>query len=254
MAPKKEEAAVSFEEIICKARERRKNQEFTTEFFKQTRQKKKNQSQGRSGLSKNRSSLENRISLSSAAATSAATGKLQHRIHKPGTPSAAAAAAAASPVNGNLTTTFIPKGPLPRGPRHGNRRAAQRSQHQRVAAAAALTAAIPPSSSASSAAAPDTLNMHAQVPQTMPQHTQTTNFSIRGAASGPCTVVGSNFAPGTTAADIQSAFEPVGGPILSCVLVNTHPMVVAEVVFPERAGAESVIAKFNNQKVSGKFS
>lgn len=86
-------------------------------------------------------------------------------------------------------------------------------------------------------------------PQTQALQPQA-NFSIRGTASGPCTVLGSNFAPGTTAADIQSAFEPEGGPMLHCVLVNTYPMVVAEMVFAERAGAEAVVAKFNNQKVS----
>jgi hypothetical protein len=35
-------------------------------------------------------------------------------------------------------------------------------------------------------------------------------ISIKGAGSGPFVVIGSNFAPGTTAADIQSALEPVG--------------------------------------------
>lgn len=38
--------------------------------------------------------------------------------------------------------------------------------------------------------------------------------------------------------------------MLHCVLVNTYPMVVAEMIFAERAGAEAVVAKFNNQKVS----
>ncbi|KAI4249279.1 MAG: hypothetical protein L6R40_000737 [Gallowayella cf. fulva] len=40
-------------------------------------------------------------------------------------------------------------------------------------------------------------------------------ISIRGLA-GPYTVVGSNFAPGTTAADIQAAMFPIGGEMQDC--------------------------------------
>lgn len=47
--------------------------------------------------------------------------------------------------------------------------------------------------------------------------------------------------------------EPVGGEILSCRLVSAQPMVVAEVIFSEKAGAEDVIATFDNQRVSVKL-
>lgn len=60
---------------------------------------------------------------------------------------------------------------------------------------------------------------------------------------------GSNFAPGTTAADIESAMEPIGGELQSCRIVTSTPTVIAEMVFTEKAGAENVIATFNNQKV-----
>ncbi|KAI4288356.1 MAG: hypothetical protein L6R35_002385 [Caloplaca aegaea] len=73
-------------------------------------------------------------------------------------------------------------------------------------------------------------------------------ITIRGAA-GPCTVVGSNFAPGTTAADIESALAPIGGPMESCLIVSHRPTVVAEMVFLEKSSAENVIATFNNKKV-----
>lgn len=63
-------------------------------------------------------------------------------------------------------------------------------------------------------------------------------------------MIGSNFAPGTTAADIQSALEPVGGAIVSCRVVSTYPTVTAEMAFAERQGAESVVANFHNQRVS----
>lgn len=73
-------------------------------------------------------------------------------------------------------------------------------------------------------------------------------INIRGLA-GPCVVVGSNFAPGTTAADIESAMIPSGGEMRSCKIVSYSPILVAEMVFAERANAENVIATFNNKKV-----
>lgn len=76
---------------------------------------------------------------------------------------------------------------------------------------------------------------------------------IRGLA-GPYVVVGSNFAPGTTAADIQSAMEPVGGEVQSCKIVASSPTVIAEMTFTDKGGAENVIATFNNQKVDMSFS
>ena len=73
-------------------------------------------------------------------------------------------------------------------------------------------------------------------------------FSIKGAA-GPYVVVGSNFAPGTTSADIQSTMEMVAGEMVSCAIVTSYPTVIAEMVFQDRACAEKVVTTFNNQKV-----
>lgn len=78
-------------------------------------------------------------------------------------------------------------------------------------------------------------------------------MSIRGMASsnnGPFVVMASNFAPGTTAADIESAMAPVGGEIMQCRLLSARPTVLCEIVFKDREGAENVINTFNNQKVS----
>jgi hypothetical protein len=75
-------------------------------------------------------------------------------------------------------------------------------------------------------------------------------MSIKGVGSGPFAVIGSNFAPGTTAADIQSALEPVTGNILGCWVTSQHPAVTAEVTFAEKWAAESAIANFHNQRVS----
>ncbi|QRD91769.1 S-adenosyl-L-methionine-dependent methyltransferase [Aspergillus flavus] len=78
-------------------------------------------------------------------------------------------------------------------------------------------------------------------------------LSIKGAGSGPFVVVGSNFAPGTTAADIQSALEPITGNILRCWVTSQHPTVTAEVTFSEKWAAESAIANFHNQRADGRI-
>jgi hypothetical protein len=74
-------------------------------------------------------------------------------------------------------------------------------------------------------------------------------ITIRGLA-GPFVVMAQNFAPGTTAADIESAMTPVGGLITSCRILKQHPIVIAEIVFESKEGADNVIATFNNQTVS----
>lgn len=74
-------------------------------------------------------------------------------------------------------------------------------------------------------------------------------LSIRGLA-GPYAVMAQNFAPGTTAADIESAMTPVGGEMLSCVILKTSPIIIAEMVFTSKEGADDVISTFNNQTVS----
>lgn len=77
----------------------------------------------------------------------------------------------------------------------------------------------------------------------------TSGLAIKGASSGPFVIVGSNFAPGTTAADIQSALEPLSGPVLNCWVTSQHPSVTAEISFAEKWSAETTIANFHNQKV-----
>lgn len=71
--------------------------------------------------------------------------------------------------------------------------------------------------------------------------------------AGPFVVMAQNFAPGTTAADIESAMTPIGGLVMSCRLLKTSPIVIAEIVFESKEGADAVIARFNNQTVSSLF-
>lgn len=76
-------------------------------------------------------------------------------------------------------------------------------------------------------------------------------FTIKGLA-GPFAVLAQNFAPGTTAADIESALTPVGGLVTSCRLVKTHPIVIAEIVFESKEGADRVIERFDQQTADGR--
>ncbi|KAK0716497.1 hypothetical protein B0T21DRAFT_386796 [Apiosordaria backusii] len=76
-------------------------------------------------------------------------------------------------------------------------------------------------------------------------------ISIRGLA-GPYVVMAQNFAPGTTAADIESAMTPVGGIITSCRVLKQSPIVIAEVIFESKDGADNVIAIFDKQTADGR--
>ncbi|KAK3696185.1 hypothetical protein LTR37_018087 [Vermiconidia calcicola] len=77
-------------------------------------------------------------------------------------------------------------------------------------------------------------------------------ISFKGAASGPHTVVAQNFAPGTTAADIESVMLDAGGPMTSCRLVASNPTVIAEMVFTEKSDGDKVIDTFNGKKADGR--
>jgi hypothetical protein len=83
-----------------------------------------------------------------------------------------------------------------------------------------------------------------------PARNDAPGFNIRGVANaGPFTVIASNFAPGTTAADIEAVMIPHAGETLGCRLLTATPTVVVELQVVTREGAENVIATFNGQKV-----
>ncbi|KAF4510405.1 hypothetical protein G6O67_002293 [Ophiocordyceps sinensis] len=77
-------------------------------------------------------------------------------------------------------------------------------------------------------------------------------MSIRGLA-GPFVVLGQNFAPGTTAADIESAVTPIGGEMVSCKILKTCPFLMVEMVFVSREGGERVIETFNDKTADGRI-
>lgn len=83
-------------------------------------------------------------------------------------------------------------------------------------------------------------------------------LSIKGTA-GPFVVQASNFAPGTTAADIEAAIQTVAvdttgnSGLVTCRILTSNPTVMAEMVFPERYIADKVVGTFNNQKADGRI-
>ncbi|KAF5703282.1 hypothetical protein FMUND_13079 [Fusarium mundagurra] len=77
-------------------------------------------------------------------------------------------------------------------------------------------------------------------------------MTIRGLA-GPFTIMAQNFAPGTTAADIESAMTPIGGEILSCRIVKSNPFLLFELAFASREGGERVIETFNDKTADGRI-
>lgn len=75
-------------------------------------------------------------------------------------------------------------------------------------------------------------------------------FNIRGVANGgPYTIHATNFAPGTTAADIEAVMAPHAGETLGCRLLTASPTVMVELQCVTKEGADNVIATFNGQKV-----
>ncbi|KKY17449.1 hypothetical protein UCRPC4_g05591 [Phaeomoniella chlamydospora] len=91
----------------------------------------------------------------------------------------------------------------------------------------------------------------------LPSNNKSKGISIRGISSGPFFVQASNFAPGTTAADIEAAIYsmPFGASeenLQSCRIITNSPTVIAEVVFTDRSIAEQLIESLNGQKADGR--
>jgi hypothetical protein len=169
------------------------------------------------------------------------THDLHERHSAPSTPRPTAPAAAAT--NSLASRITNPNaGPASRV-RTNPRRTAQVAQ-------ALIRTELSPASAAprGPAAATQRINNNSSSPWTNNSN-RNGGLTIRGLA-GPFVVMAQNFAPGTTAADIESAVTPVGGLVQSCRLLKTEPIVIAEIVFESKDGADRVIEMFDNQTVS----
>lgn len=76
------------------------------------------------------------------------------------------------------------------------------------------------------------------------------SISIRGSA-GPVIVIAQNFAPGTTAQDVQQALGGIGT-ILSCRTLQTHPSVQCEIIFEKREAADTCVEEYNHAVADGR--
>lgn len=83
-------------------------------------------------------------------------------------------------------------------------------------------------------------------------------MSIKGKA-GPFAVEASNFARGTTIADIESSLQHEfldssgANGLISCQLTQTTPYVVAEMVFTEKLIADRIISTYDKQRADGRI-
>lgn len=242
-----------FASFVKEQRDRKKNEDLAQQFLGRGR-KPNAPSAGAGAGAKPRNTSEkptllSRISggagvqkrSSSARPAGSIEGKWQHDLHKLNNPNGPAARA--------------------RGPGPG--RTASASQLDRNSktydkfASALNRNAHPPALNRN--ANPPALNRNANAPapnRNAPKparSNESTGFNIRGVANGgPYTVVASNFAPGTTAADIEAVMAPHAGETLGCRILSPGPTVMVELQVVTKEGADNVIATFNNQKVGSR--
>ncbi|KAF2280188.1 uncharacterized protein EI97DRAFT_439244 [Westerdykella ornata] len=98
-----------------------------------------------------------------------------------------------------------------------------------------------------------TFNKFRSVLQDNVSGSDSSGFNIKGVATGgPFTVIASNFAIGTTAADIEAVMVPIAnerdGTVLSCRLISAKPTVMVELTVDKRDAAQNIVDMFNNKK------
>ncbi|KAM7199047.1 hypothetical protein V8F20_005865 [Naviculisporaceae sp. PSN 640] len=222
----KKQVAADFQSFIDEGRERKKNEALAAKILGSNRRSSTPASKGLGGTMASRAGISKR-SQQPRSSTGNVDGEWVHDLHGTNSPRS-------SPKPGSLAARISNPNLGPAGnPR-------QKRQAAKVAEALIRTELLPASARKSPAAAP----------------TQTGSFNkgltIRGLA-GPFVVMAQNFAPGTTAADIESAMTPIGGIITRCQILKEHPIVIAEITFESKEGAENVIATFNNQTADGRI-
>ncbi|EFR05073.1 hypothetical protein MGYG_08082 [Nannizzia gypsea CBS 118893] len=166
------------------------------------------------------------------------------KARKSGAPGSNASSRRGSPVTGSLASR-VEKVPLPRDPFN------PRDQN-RVASAGVKKQQAKPTTTRQTRESRLLSGVLPVIDKIDRTKARGPGLNIRGRASGPCVVTGSNFASGTTAEDIEAAFAPTGGDILQCIITKSYPSVTAQMVFAERRGADSVVAAFNSQKADGR--
>ncbi|KAK8041842.1 hypothetical protein PG993_006365 [Apiospora rasikravindrae] len=218
--------AADFQKIVQEGRERKKNEALAAKIFgKNDRRQSAPLKTTTGGSLASRAGVKKRVSSVARLPAGDINGEWIHDLHgSRSTPNLRAAAQNQPKPNSLAARLHAPGTRAPTGP------AAQAGG--RNARAAKVANAFSRS-----------FNTPAAVPQVNIQSAPTAprGLTIRGLA-GPYAVMAQNFAPGTTAADIESAMTPVD-----------TPLVIAEIVFESREGAELAIATFNNQTADGRI-
>ncbi|KPM46273.1 hypothetical protein AK830_g333 [Neonectria ditissima] len=214
--------AADFEKIINDGRERKKNEALADKIFSKNRR----QSAPAKPKAASGPTLASRVGVKKRNSTVAlrpnppsgnVNGEWTHDLHHA--------------VNGN-------------GPRGG-------SLSARITAPAAKKAN---KRTSRLSAAVDRMDTSSDAPQqvNIVKPTNPMGLTIRGLA-GPYTIMGQNFAPGTSAADIESAMTPIGGEMISCKIIKEKPIIIVEMTFASREGGERVIETFNDKTADGRL-
>lgn len=263
--------AADFEKIIHASRDRKKNEALAARIFNKDRRSSTpvsigNKASGagslasRAGVKKPQQGQQGpqRAPNKPRHSTGNIDGEWTHDLHEnrnpPRGPRAGLAAPAPNSLAARITDPNAPSSSVPTGPRQ------QQKQKRR---AAQVTQALirtelqhDRSRGQSNNNQPQRQRVAQQQQPLKSAATAPSSFNkgmqIRGLA-GPYVVMAQNFAPGTTAADIESAMTPVGGIVTSCRVLKQSPIVVAELVFESKEGADNAIATFNNQTADGRL-
>ncbi|KAH6890348.1 hypothetical protein B0T10DRAFT_485617 [Thelonectria olida] len=218
--------ATDFEKIINEGRERKKNEALAGRIFSKNRRQsapsKFKAAPGpslasRVGVKKRNSTANLKPNQHPAAGT--VHGEWTHDLH--GTVNGGSNARGGGSLSSRITAP-------------GSRKAKRASR---------LSAAVDRMDTSSDA--PQQVNIVKPAPNPM-------GLTIRGLA-GPFCVMAQNFAPGTTAADIESAMTPIGGEMVSCKIVKSKPIMIVEMAFASREGGERVIEMFNDKTADGRI-
>ncbi|KAI0024659.1 hypothetical protein F4780DRAFT_546907 [Xylariomycetidae sp. FL0641] len=232
--------AAEFERIIDEGRQRKKNEALAAQIFGRTDNRRSSApiKPNAGGSLASRVGVKKRGSSGAPIPAGNVNGEWTHDLHDPRDGKNNGRAPRQSGPGSLASRIHAPGTSLPKTRQN-------QTQNQTQTRAARLANAYDRTTSS-----PGNARQHLNVTNGR-QPSQAQGITIRGLA-GPFCVQASNFAPGTTAADIESAVTPVGGLVVSCRLVKTSPIVVAEIVFESKEGADRVIETFHNQTADGR--
>ncbi|KAI1460581.1 hypothetical protein F4805DRAFT_368668 [Annulohypoxylon moriforme] len=221
--------ATDFEKIINAGRERKKNEDLAARIFKRDSNRRASAPSG--GSLASRVGVKKRQSLTGRVPAGNVNAEWTHDLHN-----ARGKGPKAQKDPNSLAARIHAPGTSISRPQATPRRTPKRTAMLRNALERA----------SSSPATEKQINW-----QRTPTGPSGQGMRIKGSA-GPFAVMAQNFAPGTTAADIENVMTPVGGLINDCRILKTHPLIIAEITFDSKEGALRVIQQFNNQTADGK--